>query len=131
MNTLTRDEPEDSAEQTLLDAARALEEQTPVTGAVGRGPYPVFNMEDFMMQVDNLPFNFDSDFGNQVFYAEQQSVQLADWGSASRRITQLSQDMTHPASLTRGPKVVQKGLPDSKRSADQPPNNRQEYADYG
>jgi hypothetical protein len=34
-------------------------------------------------KVDTMPFGINSDFGNQVFYAEQRSVQLADWGSVA------------------------------------------------
>jgi hypothetical protein len=111
MDTPTRDEPGDSAEQALLNAAHALGEQTPVTGSVAHGPSPVFNLEDFMRQVDNLPFSIDNDFSNQVFHAQQQSVQLADWGIVATPGP--SQQTDRATSLVCNPPILAHWRPQS------------------
>jgi hypothetical protein len=40
-------------------------------GAAGRGPSPVFSLEDFLRSVEMDPFSTEGDFSNQVYYSEQ------------------------------------------------------------
>jgi hypothetical protein len=80
METPTRDEMGDT-EEALLAATRALGEQTPISGAAGCGPSPVFSVEDFLRSVELDLFSTEGDFSNQVYNAEQRSaIQLVDWG---------------------------------------------------